>query len=285
MTQSPQRRHLLNGRLVDESQLLLSARDTGLLRGYGVFDFLITYHHGKPFHLTDHIDRLYRSAAILGIDLPWPKTVVCDWTHEALAANAELPGEHQLRLVVTGGVGPDSMTPAADVPTLVVFIDPDRPYPKHLYERGAGVITAQYRRHWPAAKSLSYIEGVIRVAEARRQDAVEVVYHDEQHVSEGATSNLFAVIDGQLCTPKSNILIGITRTVILNQLDLPIPIEVVDFPLAALRTAAEAFLTASNKEVMPIVHIDGQPVGDGHVGPLTRQIMAAFRQYTDSAAW
>jgi hypothetical protein len=53
--------------------------------------------------------------------LPWPKSAVRDWTHKALAANSEQPAEHQIRIVVTGGVGPDPITPSADRPTLIIF--------------------------------------------------------------------------------------------------------------------------------------------------------------------
>jgi len=260
-----ERMHILNGQLVAESQLLVSARDIGLLRGYGVFDFLITYHGGRPFHLADHVDRLYRSAATLHIDLPWPRSAVMDWTLSALAANGRQPAEHQIRILATGGVGPDAITASTDRPTLIVFIDPHRPYPARLYDEGAGVITADYTRHWPAAKSLNYIEGVMRVAEARRREAIEVVYHDGRRVFEGATSNIFALIDGRLCTPATQILAGITRKVILNNLDLADRVQVVDFAPTALRQATEVFLTASNKEIMPIVRIDDQVVGSGRV--------------------
>ena len=95
----PERVHLLNGRLVPESNLVISARDLGLLRGYGVFDFLITYHGGRPFHLADHVDRLYRSASLLQIVPPWPKSQVTDWIDQATAANAGQSSEHQIRIV------------------------------------------------------------------------------------------------------------------------------------------------------------------------------------------
>jgi branched-subunit amino acid aminotransferase/4-amino-4-deoxychorismate lyase len=154
-----------------------------------------------------------------------------------------------------------------------------------LYEEGAAIITANYTRQWPAAKSLNYIEGVMRVAEARRQEAIEVVYHDGVRVFEGATSNIFAVIDGRLCTPTTRILAGITRKVILNDLDLADRVEAVDFSPEALRQAAEVFLTASNKEVMPVVRIDDQVVGNGQVGAVTRNVMAQFGDYIRSGGW
>ncbi|MFV2067224.1 MAG: aminotransferase class IV [Pirellulales bacterium] len=180
MPQSAERRHILNGRLVPESRLVVSPRDLGLLRGYGVFDFLISYQAGQPFHLTDHVERLFRSAALLELDVPWSKAQIIVWTWDALRANVSIGGEHQIRIVLSGGLGDDSMTPSRERATLVIFIDPHVSYPAAHYADGVGVVTRHHCRHLPAAKSINYIEGVRGVAQARRQGGVEVVYHDDR---------------------------------------------------------------------------------------------------------
>ncbi|PIR61916.1 MAG: amino acid aminotransferase [Candidatus Pacebacteria bacterium CG_4_10_14_0_8_um_filter_43_12] len=276
--------HHLNGRLVPESEMKISAFDIGLLRGFAVFDFLITYPDSQPFRLRDHIDRLYNSAKLIELGIPWSKEAMDGWVREALTANHN-GQEKTIRIVVSGGVGSDSVTPNDEHPTSLIFIHPNHPYPQEMYKEGAGITTVKHARAIPGAKSNNYIEGVRRIREARAQGAVEPVYYDDEQVFEGATSNVFAVIEGKLYTPNRNILPGITRKVLLEILDLNEAVEVGDFPVEKLREATEVFLTASNKEVMPVTVIDGQPVGNGQVGRVTREVMNQFRAYTESDIW
>lgn len=276
--------HSLNGMLVPEEKLLVSGRDIGLLRGYGVFDFLITYQGGKPFHLRDHLRRLYHSASLIELDIPYAPSTLFGWVEEAIAANQWL-SEKSIRIVVTGGVGPDAITASLENPTVLVVIDPLHTYPDEYYQEGVGVITSNFTRYEPSSKSLNYLDAVRKLKRARNEGAIEVVYHDEALVFEGATSNIFAVLDGELRTPKTGILPGITAQVLLEILDLEISLKTVDFSISDLLRADEVFLSASNKEIMPVTKINGQPVGNGKVGPITNEVMKQFRAYTYSTAW
>lgn len=274
--------HMINGRLVPASQLTISARDLSVLRGYGVFDYLITYHGGRPFRLEDHVRRLFHSAHL--IDLPMRATAeeVTQWVHDTLSANGA--GRWQIRIVATGGTSLDAMTPSEHDGTLLVMVDPHQPLPVRCYAEGVGVVTARHRRYCPDAKTIHYIEGVRGVSRARRQGGIEVVFHDGR-VFEGSTSNIFALIEGRLCTPSTEILSGITRKTILDHISLGEPVEVTDFALGELLSAREVFLTASNKEVCPVTRIDGQLVADGRVGPVTREVMRQFRAFVDAGDW
>lgn len=285
MTEQGQKFHILNGKLVPESGLLVSARDLGFLRGYGIFDFLITCLGGKPFHLTDHIDRFYHSAEIIGIHIPWDKSLIKKWVCQALQAN-DNGKEKSIRLMLTGGVSDDSVSPVAgEHPTFIVMVDPRHPCPKEWYQTGVGVITSNHTRYAPTAKSVHYIEGVKLINRARKQGDVEVVYYNGSQVYEGATSNIFALIDGKLLTPRSNILCGVTRDVVLKIQKLAVPVEEKDFTLNQLLSAQEVFLTASNKEVLPVTKIDGRPVDSGKVGPVTQEMMRQFREYVEAGHW
>jgi len=276
-------KHWMNGRVVGEDELLISARDIGFLRGYAVFDFLITYRN-RPFRLEDHIERLLSSAAQIQMSIPFSKDQIVEWVYSALNANED-DFEKSIRIVISGGVGSDSITPSSANPTCIVFIDPHNPYPSTIYEHGTGIILVDHTRYIPGAKSNNYIEGVMRTREARAVDAVEPVYYANNVVFEGATSNIFAVIDGVLRTPKSSVLPGVTRKVLLEILDLPFQLLIDDFTPDDLRRASEVFLTASNKEVMPITAINCKKVGLGQVGEVTKQVMDQFRQYTRSGSW
>lgn len=273
--------HFLNGKFVTEADLLISPRDLGFTRGYAVFDFLRTY-GGRPFKLAAHLDRLFQSAALIGLALPWSKDEVHSWVLETLAANTSA-SEKFIKIIVSGGVA-NSMLPTGD-PTIIIIVDPAAQYPASLYEKGVGVISVLHERYNPVAKSNNYIEGVKQAQRAQDLGALEPLYYTDERVLETSNSNIFAIIDNRLKTPADDVLSGITRSVLLEILKLDIAVEVANFTLEELRNAQEVFLTGSAKEIVPIVAIDGKPVGNGQVGAITKEVMRQFRAYTLSDAW
>ena len=274
--------HFLNGKFVSEEQLAVSPRDVGFSRGYAVFDFLKTYPRHRPFKLREHIDRLFNSADLIGLQMPWSKEQVQKWVLETLEAN-KTDEEKFIKIMVSGGVS-NTMLPSEN-PTIMILIDPAVQYPKERYEKGVGVIAVKHKRYNPAAKSNNYIEGVKQTQRAKTIGAVEPVYYSDTQVFESSNSNIFAVIDNKLLTPKTNVLAGITRAVLLEILKLNVPMEVRDFTLNELLSSNEAFLTASGKEITPITSIDGEPVGNGKVGAITKEVMNQFKEYTLSNLW
>ncbi len=143
----------------------------------------------------------------------------------------------------------------------------------------------KHTRYAPEAKSNNYIEGVKQAQVAQKTEAIEAVYCSDEQVFEGSSSNIFALIDGKLLTPRSNVLSGITRGVLLEILKLDVPVEMADFPVKQLLAAKEVFLSGSNKEILPITKIDGNYVGDGRVGNITKEVMKQFKEYTLSDRW
>lgn len=274
--------HFLNGTLVSEEQLAISPRDIGFSRGYAVFDFLKTYPHHRPFKLTQHIDRLFNSARLIGLEIPWSKEQVRAWVMETLTAN-KTDEEKFIKIIISGGIS-DTMLPLGN-PTIIILVDPATHYPREQYEKGIGVITVKHERYNPAAKSNNYIEGIKQVQQARKIGAVEPVYYSDEQVFEGSNSNIFALIQGKLLTPSRNILDGITRSVLLEILKLDVEIEVRDFTCDELFTAAEVFLTGSGKEVTPVTSINGKLFGSGEVGPVTKEVMRQYKEYTSSDLW
>lgn len=274
--------HFLNGEFVSDENLLISPRDMGFSRGYAVFDFLKTYPRHRPFKLPEHLDRLYNSARLIGLSLPWKKEEVRRWVIETLAANST-DEEKFIKIIVSGGVS-DSMLPPAR-PSIIIIVDPAVQYPRECYEKGVGVITVKHERYNPAAKSNNYIEGVKQTQLAEKIGAVEPVYYSDTQAFEGSNSNLFALINNTLLTPRTNILEGVTRNVLLEMLKLPVLVKVKDFTVDEFRNAAEAFLTGSGKEITPVTMVDGKPLGNGTVGPITKDVMRQFRDYTLSDSW
>ncbi len=260
---------------------MVPVRDLGFLRGFAVFDFLRTY-NGRPFKLVEHVDRLYNSAGLIGLRIKQSKKEVVELVGEALERNAN-GQEKFIKIIVSGGVS-NSMI-ASGESTIVIMIDNCVVYPVDNYENGVGVITVKFERYIPEAKTNNYIEGVHQSQIAKESGAVEPVYYNDQQVFEGSNSNIFALIEGKLLTPKSNILKGITRQVLLEILNLDVDVVEKDFDIEQLRSASEVFFTGSGKEVTPITKIDLGFVGDGMVGSLTREVVKQFREYTQSRRW
>jgi len=266
----------LNGSFVPQSRALLSILDLGIVRGYGVFDYLITYGR-KPFHLSDHLQRLIRSAGMIGVDMPWDEKQLTELVMATLEKNP--CGEKSIRLIVTEGESFDLYTPGFH-PTLAIIVLPSERYPREYYERGAKVITFQARREIPKAKTLNYILGVRALIQAKKVGAVEALYASQDSVYEGVSSSFFSVKDGVVITASRDTLESVTRKVVLGLIKDKYLVELRDLKTTEVVSADEAFLASSNREVMPVTMINDTPIGDGTPGRITRDIMNLFRRYT-----
>lgn len=267
----------LNGQFVPEDEAKISILDLGFVRGYGVFDFLRTY-NGKPFKLREHLLRIQNSAKQIGLNFPWSMSELTVLVGQTLKKN-HLP-EANIKLIATGGLSPDQITPA-NKPTLAILVYPPAVYPKSYYEQGINVITAPFMRTFPKSKSINYIPAMMALAEARKKHAVEALYRNEKgEVFEGTTTNFFMFKNNILITPKDGVLSGITREVVLKLASKEFLKKLRPVKYAELKIIDEAFITASNKEIMPVVRIDNIVVGNGKVGKNTKRLIELFRQYT-----
>jgi len=267
----------VNGAYLPLDEAYLPVQDLAILRGYGVFDFLRTY-HGRPFKLPQHLDRLANSARLVGLDLPYSLEEIERIVLETLAHNPL--AEANIRVVVTGGVSGDAITPGSR-PGLLVLVTPVHSYPSACYDQGIKVITVELERYLSGAKTINYIPAIIALKQARAAGALEALYLNRQnHVLEGTTTNFFILRAGQLVTPRDDILYGVTRDVVLEL--ARDKFEVIERPisLAELDQADEAFITASNKEIMPVHHVNEVQIGSGRPGPQTRWLMERFYKVT-----
>ncbi len=267
--------HFLNGTFVSEQKIRISPRDLGFARGYAVHDFIVTYNH-KPFRLSEHIDRLYKSASIIGLRMPWEKIQIMKWAEETFAQN-DRDMEKTMRIYVTGGES--TSLRQMDNPTLLMMVADRVFYPLEVYEKGVAVKAINHRRPYPAVKSNFYIAGVSELSKPGNETIAEVIFYDDTQVFEGAGSNLFAVIDDVLITPATNIVEGITRNTILETVHLPIPVEVRDITFETLARAKEIFLTGSHSEVRGVVRLNEGVVGDGTVGTVTQEVARQYKHY------
>jgi len=280
----------LDGRIVAEADARVSVFDRGFLYGDSVFEALRTY-GGVPFALTEHLERLSRSAKRALIDMP-VSSAVFRTEIEAVLAAAKNP-ESYIRLLVTRGRGSAlGLDPSLGrAPLRVVLVMELSPLPSSMYERGVGVVTFKTQRvadSTPAsgAKLSNYMVAVLAMEEVRRAGAEEALVLDAAgHVVEGTTSNVFFVKNGVLVTPpeEAGILMGITRQKILEIARREgIVVEQKSFFPKELSTADEVFISSSIREIAPVVTVDGTPIAQGKPGKLTLRLLNALREVARS---
>ncbi|MEW6154841.1 MAG: aminotransferase class IV [Actinomycetota bacterium] len=260
----------LDGRLLDASEARVSPFDHGLLTGDGVFETLRVY-RGVPFATGRHLDRLARSAAVLGLDAPGPD-VLRPAMAEVVEANRLSAG--RLRVTVTGGPSPLGPARGRGAPTVIVAGGPMARWPET-----ADVAVAPWPRNERSplvgAKTTSYAENVVALAWAEARGAGEAVFANlAGHLCEGTGTNVFLVVGGRLVTPplSSGCLGGVTRELLCELVD----VEEADVGVEVLAEASEAFLSSSTREVQPIATVDRRPLLSAP-GPRTAEAAAAFR--------
>ncbi|MEZ4731893.1 MAG: aminotransferase class IV [Caldilineaceae bacterium] len=270
--------YYVNGTFVPADQATLPVNDLSIVRGYGVFDYTRSY-HGKPFKLYEHLLRLERSAKAIKLALPWSTQELTQIVQATFERNG-FP-DAGIRIVVTGGPSDDFMTPR-NQPSLLVMITPITSSQTQQQTEGVKVTTVELDRFLPPFKSINYLGAVMAVEEAKRQGAVEAIYrtHDGR-LTEGTRANLFAFRGNQLITPKEEVLAGITRAVVMEIAEDEFEVVESDLFYAALPHYDELFITSSTKEILPVVQVDEQVIGDGNPGPKTSKLLDLFHTYVE----
>ena len=275
----------INGKYFSKEDAKISVYDHGLLYGDGVFEGMRTYSN-KVFRLDEHIDRLYESARAILLTIPMSKQEMID----AVKKTVELSGlsDSYIRLVVTRGSGSLGLDPnRTSDPQVIIIVDLIALYDRKFYDEGLKIITASTIRNHPAAlspriKSLNYLNNIMAKLEGLQAGCMEaIMLNHKGEVAECTGDNIFIVKKGQLLTPSadSGILEGITRNAILELANsLKIPARETTLTRHDLLVADECFLTGSAAEVIPVVSIDSRPIGDGKVGPTTKQLMVEFKK-------
>lgn len=270
--------YYLNGSYVREDEAKIPIVDLGVVRGYGIFDYLRTY-KGVPFHLWEHLLRLKYSAEQIGLHLPNTLEEIEKIIAKLLREN-NYP-ESSIKIVVTGGLSSDHMMPEKNS-TLMILVYPFKPFPEEFYTQGIRAITTPLFRPVPFAKTTHYIPAIMALQKAREAGAQEALYlNAAREVLEATTSNFFGFKQGTLVTSASEeILYGITREVIIKVASCPIEIRPIRYE--ELPSFEEAFLSSSNREIMPISQIDEICF---KLGPNTKELKERFRKYTSQGSW
>ncbi|HEY63065.1 MAG TPA: hypothetical protein G4O02_00680 [Caldilineae bacterium] len=260
-----------NGDLIPAEEARVSIFNPALYTAFGVYES-IQCEGGVIFHLEDHLERLARSACLLDMPLPADLKTIASWIPPLLQANRS--PTCLIRLYV---LGPNGREPA------LAFVWPEAPrsFSRALYEVGATAALYYGARALPQAKSLNTLVNFLARRHAQAMGAHEGLLAHDGYIYEGASSNLFAVRGGRIVTPpEETVLSGVTREIVLRlarEHGIPISFELL--PEADIPLWDEAFITSTSRHVMPLVRINGQPIGSGKVGPVTRCLMEAFEAY------
>lgn len=268
----------LNGEYLPLSEAKVSVLDRGFLFGDGVYEVIPSY-SGHLFRIEDHLHRLEISLQRIRLELSYSLE---KWL-EILIPLLDKDKDQSIYLQITRGVAPkrDHAFPKNPQPT--IFANCSDMYPVSGIELGVKALTIEDNR-WEMCnvKATTLLANVLLKQEAIDQGAAEAILHRNDYVTEGATSNLFAVIDNVLTTPEKSteILPGITRQVVLElAVNNEISVKEETISLEALRAASEIWMTSSTREIVPVVKLDLKKIGEGKPGPVWHQMNQLFQEY------
>ena len=273
----------IDGEYYPKSQAKISVYDHGLLYGDGVFEGIRAY-NGVVFKLKEHIDRLYRSAHTIMLQIPLTKEEMIQIVLKTLRKN-NLKDSY-IRLVVTRGVGDLGLDPRkCSKPTVIVIADTIKLHKSEAKEKGVTAMLSWVKRDPVDAttheiKSLNYLNSILAKIEANISSVDEAICLDKNgFICEGVAENLFIVKNGKIFTPPSytGALPGITADTAMN-LARKLGYEVIEKNITPyeLFNAEEVFFTGTAAEIVPVREINKRTIGNGMPGPITKKLMEEF---------
>jgi D-alanine transaminase len=273
-----------NGAFRGAAEKLLSIQDRGMTFGDGLFE-VIRCVDGRFLLFSQHVQRMRESAASLRMALPFATEDLLEACRELSARNGLREGE--LYLELTRGEAPRYHPfPEGVPPTFFMILNPMRKLPEGCWSAGVATVTCQDLRGGHChLKTLQLLANVLGKQYAKEQGAFEALFFREdalgRYLTEGPSSTIFAVRDGELLTPElDNILPGTTRKHVLALASRDgIPVREVRLRLEDFLGADEAFISSTVSEVMPVIRVDGASVGGGRKGPVTSRLQGMYAEF------
>jgi D-alanine transaminase len=268
----------LNGQYLPLADAKISVMDRGFLFGDGVYEVIPAY-FGQLFRLEDHLERLDNSLKSIRLQNPHSHE---QWRN-LLTPLLKKGLDQSVYLQVTRGVAPkrDHAFPQHVVPTVFAMVSGIAPHSDP--DNGVKGLSMEDSR-WKLChtKAITLLANVLLRQSAVDKGCAEAILFKDGYLTEGAASNVFAVIDGVLMTPPKSpaILPGITRDVILEiARKNNIPCSEQAIPMDELRKASEIWITSSTREIIPIVELDDEKIADGKPGELWKSLYKLFQEY------
>jgi len=265
----------LNDQFIHEEKAVISYLDLSFQRGYAVFDFFRLVGN-EPLHLEDHLDRFYFSAAELRLPIGKTRDELKQIIKELLWEN-EIPNTG-VRLQLSGGEysnGAEFISP-----TLIISHVEFTPPSLSMLEAGIQIISYPHQRQLPQVKSTDYLMSIWLQPLLTQKKADDIVYHSSGLIRECPRSNFFIIsATEKLITPGDQVLKGITRMKVIQLASMSGMVEEREITLEEALNAKEAFITSTTKQIVPVVQIDGKPIGDGKPGRVTKNLMRELRRH------
>ncbi len=263
----------VNDSLIPSDEANLNIADLAVQRGYGIFDFFKTI-DGKPVFLEDHLDRLYRSAVLMRLELKQSRDEIRDKIIR-LIENNNLK-DSGIKMILTGGFSPDGFNIAE--PNLIISQQAFE-IPRTMSEKGISILTHEYQRQFSNAKTLDYLQAIWLQPILKEKKADDVLYYSDGLIRECPRANIFIVTkDQKVLTPESGMLKGVTRKQVLEISEVRYVTEARDVSLEELRNAGEVFITSTTKNILPVVQVDGYVIGDGNPGEVSRALAKEYNR-------
>lgn len=268
----------VNNEFIEEDKATLRVNDLSIQRGYAAFDFFRTKNY-IPLFLDDYLDRFLNSVSLLHLEPIQTREELKSIIHELIKKNKM--SESGIRMILTGGYSPDSFEPVQ--PNLIITQQKIQFPPSEKFDSGLKIITHEYQRDLPEAKSINYLMGVWLQQTIKERNAADVLYYQQGIVSEFPRSNIFIVThDEKIITPSENILKGITRMKLLKLAAEKYKIATRTLYINEIKNAAEVFMTSTTKRLLPVSQIDNIIIGNGKAGPITTLLNQDFIKMEDA---
>ena len=272
----------LNGEFKPISEACVSVLDRGFLFGDGVYEVIPAY-GGNLLRLESHLKRLQNSLDGIRLQNPLSDQQWQDMLNQLVEKNS---GEDQgLYLQVTRGVAAkrDHNFPQKVQATVFAMSNVLSPVSMTVLEKGIEAVTLDDIR-WRACniKTTALLANTLLRQQATDKGAGESILIRDGYATEGSASNVFVVLDGTIVTaPTSPLLLpGITRDLVIELAHThDMPCEQRDIAEAELHAASEIWITSSTREVLPVLTLNGEPVGKGSAGPVWRKMINLYQQY------
>ncbi len=275
----------LNGHYMPLMNAQVSVLDRGFLFADGVYEVMPVY-GGRIFRFAEHMLRLQHSLDGIRLCNPYTNSEWSRIFHGIVDRNGG--GDMSIYFQITRGadIGRDHEFPKHTAPSVFAMASVLTPLAEQVKNIGIDVMTLDDIR-WQRCdvKSIDLLANVLLRQHAAENGCAEAILVRDGFAREGSSSTLFAIVDGVLTTPPKSeaILPGITRDLILELAAAhSIPYDEKPLALTALYSASEVWISSSTREVVPVVHVDGQAVGDGRPGPLWQTMYGLIQEYKQS---
>jgi branched-subunit amino acid aminotransferase/4-amino-4-deoxychorismate lyase len=227
---------------------------------------------GKPLFIERHLARFRNTLLLMRLT-----TAFTDQLEDLIE---ELLAKNQIKNAFIKILALPQQSTGSEIQAGLFIFSVNFPaFSESAYTQGMHLLMKEYQRFLPEAKSTDYLASEYYKHEMEQLNAVDVLYYSDNLLRETSRGNIFLVIDGVVFTPASNMLSGVTRSIVIKLIqEMNLPLKITDVPVAVLSRAQEVFITSTTKRVMPIVSINGTPVGTGNPGKLTKKLIKAFRK-------